>query len=168
MFKKFVYMLLPLVALTAGPAAAELKIASLDVQRAIGESEEAKAAVEKLQDELGSEQKALQDLNAEITGLQERLRKDGEVLSDSEKRKLQKDIEDKQIDYQFQVNKLQKALNDRQQEIISAMAPKLDAVLKDIIAVEGYDLIVHRQNVLYVNSKHDITPRVTEKLNEKQ
>lgn len=168
MFKKLALTLFPLVLLAAIPAAAELKIASLDVQRAIGESEEAQVAVEKLQQELGGEQEALQALNTEITGLQERLRKDGEVLSETEKRKLQKDIEDKQIDYQFQVNKLQKALNDRQQDIIGAMAPKLDAVLKDIIAVDGYDLIVHRQNVLYVNSKHDITRRVTEKLNEKK
>ena len=168
MFKKLALTLFPLVLLAAMPAGAELKIASLDVQRAIGESEEAQVAVEKLQQELGAEQEALQNLNDEIVAAQERLRKDGEVLSESEKRKLQKEIEDKQIDYQFQVNKLQKALNDRQQEIIGAMAPKLDAVLKDIIEIEGYDLIVHRQNVLYVNTRHDITRRVTEKLNEKK
>ena len=168
MVKKLALMLFPLVLLAAVPAAAELKIASLDVQRAIGESEEAQVAVEKLQAELGAEQEALQTLNSDIVGLQDRLRKDGEVLSETEKRKVQKDIEDKQIDYQFQVNKLQKALNDRQQEIIGAMAPKLDAVLKDFIEIEGYDLIVHRQNILYVNSKHDITRRVTEKLNEKK
>jgi Skp family chaperone for outer membrane proteins len=51
-FKKLAFTLLSLVLLAAMPAAAELKIASLDVQRAIGESDEAQVAVEKLQQEL--------------------------------------------------------------------------------------------------------------------
>ncbi len=71
-------------------------------------------------------------------------------------------------DLQFQVNKLQKVVNERQQEILSQMAPKLDAVLKDIIAKEQYDLVIHRQNVLYVDAKHDITTQVTEALNQKK
>ncbi len=52
--------------------------------------------------------------------LQEKFNKDGDVMSDAEKRKLQKEIEDKQIEYQFRVNKLQKVVNERQQEILSA------------------------------------------------
>jgi len=48
------------------------------------------------------------------------------------------------------------------------MAPKLDAVLKDIIAKEQYDLVIHRQNALYVDAKYDITAQVTEKLNQKK
>ena len=89
-------------------------------------------------------------------------------MSDPEKRKLQKEIEDKQIDYQFHVNKLQKIVNERQQDILSQMAPKLDAVLKDIIAKDQYDLVIHRQNVLYVDPKYDITAQVTEALNQKK
>jgi outer membrane protein len=80
---------------------------------------------------------------------------------------MQKDIEDKQIDYQFLGNKLQKEVNDRRQELLQQMVPKIDVVLKDLIELEGYDLIMERGQLRYVNSKHDITRRVTEKLNEK-
>ncbi|MEE8079215.1 MAG: OmpH family outer membrane protein, partial [Pseudomonadales bacterium] len=93
---------------------------------------------------------------------------DGEVMSPTEQRRLQKDIEDKQIDYQFLVNKLQKQVNDRRQELLAQMVPKIDAVLKDLIELEGYDLIMERGNLRYVNTKHDITRKVTEKLNEKR
>ena len=48
------------------------------------------------------------------------------------------------------------------------MAPKLNAVLDDLVEIEGYDLVLQRGGLLYVNIKHDITRRVTEKLNEKQ
>jgi len=154
--------------LLAGSASAEMKIAVINVQRAIGESEEAQGLIKKLEEELQAEQASIRQLNTDISTLQEKLVKDGEVMSDAEKRRLQKEAEDKQIDYQFQVNKLQKEVNDRQQEILGQMAPKLDAVLKDLIALEKYDLIVHRQNVLYVDNKLDITAKVTELLNQKK
>jgi len=165
-------MLLPVLLLIAGSTfaadATGLKIAVVNVQRAIGESEEAKALIAKLESDLAADNTAVKNLNSQVTQLQEKLVKDGDVMSDAEKRKLQKEIEDKQADLQFQVNKLQKVVNERQQEILSQMAPKLDAVLKDIIAKEQYDLVVHRQNVLYVDPKHDITTQVTEALNQKK
>ena len=168
MSKRIAWWLLPLVMLLAGAASAEIKIAVLNLERAIAESDEAKAAMDRIQKELDPQQDSIKALNDEIVALQERLAKDREVISESERRRIEKDIEDKQIDGQFEVQKLQKEVNDRRQEILSQMGPKLDAVLKDIIDVEGYDFIVQRQNVLYVNSKHDITRRVTEKLNEKK
>ena len=154
--------------LVAGAAAAELKIAVLDTQRALVESEEAKQLLEQAARELQAEEQAVQELGESILAIQERLQTDGEVMSPSEQRKLTKEIEDKQIDYQFQVNKLQKEVADRRQELLQQMVPKIDTVLKDLIELEGYDLIMERSQLRYVNSKHDITRKVTEKLNEKQ
>ncbi len=166
MYKKLTIMILLLFAATS--AAAELKIAVLDTQRALVESEEAQALLAQAQQELQAEQDQLQALNDEIVALNEQLQKDGEVMSAAEQRRLQKDIEDKQIDLQFLGNKLQKEVNDRRQELLQQMVPKIDVVLKDLIELEGYDMIMERGQLRYVNPKHDITRRVTEKLNEKQ
>ena len=154
--------------LAAPLAAAELEIAVLDTQRAIVSTEEAQALMEKAQSELQAEEAEVNALGEEILALQQQMEKDGEIMSPSEQRRIQKDIEDKQIDYQYLVNKLQKQLNDKRQELLQVMAPKLNAVLEDLIALEGYDLIMERANLRYVNPKHDITRRVTEKLNEKR
>jgi outer membrane protein len=154
--------------LAAGGAAAELKIAVLDTQRALVESEEAQQLLKRAQEELQGEENEVKSLGEEIVALQEQLQKDAEVLSPGEQRKRQKEIEDKQIDYQFLVNKLQKEVNDRRQELLQQMVPKIDAVLKDLIELEGYDLIMERSSLRYANSKHDITRRVTEKLNERR
>ena len=166
MIKKLASWSLCLLALTAGAAWAELKIAVLDTERALAESEEAKVLLQQIQSELQKEQDEVRALGEEIVALQEKLQKDGEVMSATEQRKVQKDIEDKQIDYQFLVNKLQKEVNDRRQELLGQMLPKIDKVLKDLIELEGYDMIMQRGNLYYVNSKHDITRKVTEKLNE--
>ena len=162
--------LVSVLALSAPGAFAEIKVASLDVLRAISDSEEAKTLFTTVQQDLQGDQEALTALQAEITALREKLTKDSEILSDSEQRRLVNDIESKQADLQFQANKLRKEFNDRQQEIVSQIVPKLDAVLKDLVEIEGYDFILNKnqQTVLYVNTKHDITRKVTEKLNEKQ
>ncbi len=166
--KKLAIRSLWLLILAAGPAAAELKIAVLDTQRALVASEEAQALLQQAQQELQAEEEAVKSLGEEIIANQEKLQTDGEVMSPTEQRRLQKEIEDKQIDYQFLVNKLQKQVNDRRQELLAQMVPKIDAVLKDLIEWEGYDLIMERGNLRYVNTKHDITRKVTEKLNEKR
>ena len=161
-------MLLPVLLLSAGSAFAEMKIAVVNVQRAIGESNEAKAMIAKLETDVAADNEAVKKLNAEITQMQEKFVKDGDVMSDAEKRKMQKELEDKNTEYQFLASKLQKLVNERQQEILGQMAPKLDAVLKDIIAKQLYDLVIHRQNVLYIDPKYDITAQVTEQLNLKK
>ncbi|TNF80107.1 MAG: OmpH family outer membrane protein [Gammaproteobacteria bacterium] len=168
MYKKLTTWSMFLLLFAAASASAELKIAVLDTQRALVESEEAQALLAQAQQELQAEQEQLQALNDEIVALTEQLQKDAEVMSPAEQRRMQKEIEDKQIDLQFLGNKLQKEVNDRRQELLQQMVPKIDVVLKDLIELEGYDMIMERGSLRYVNSKHDITRRVTEKLNEKQ
>lgn len=167
MIKKYLSWSLLSVLLAASGAAAELKVAVLDTQRALVESQEAQELMRSAQFDLEEEQGRLNTLGQEIRGLQEQLEKDAEVMSPAEQRRKQKEIEDKRIDYEFLVNKLQKEVQDRRQELMQMMAPKVDAVLQDLIEAEGYDLILQRGNLLYADSRHDITSKVTEKLNER-
>jgi len=167
-FRKLVFRSLWLLILASGAASAELKIAVIDTQRALVASEEAQGLLQQAQEELAADEADIKSLGEEIIASQEKLRTDGEVMSPTEQRKLQKEIEDKQIDYQFLANKLQKQFNDRRQELLAQMGPKIEAVLRDLIAIEGYDMIMERANFQYVNPKHDITRKVTEKLNEKR
>lgn len=154
--------------LIAGTAAAELKIAVLDTQRALAESEEAKDLIKRINRELKSEQDEVKEIGDNIRKLNEKMEKDGEVMSASQRRKTTKEIEDAQIEYQFMVNKLQKEVNDRRNELLQEMVPKLDAVLKDLIETERYDVVLERGSLRYANPKHDITRKVTEQLNRRR
>ena len=165
MLRKLTAIALTAAAMSAG---AQLKVAVLNVERALGDSEEAQAQAERIQADLKPDQDALKALGEEIEALRGKLEKDAEILGEDEKRRIAKDIEDKRLDFEFSANKLQKEVQDRQEEVLRDMAPKLDAVLKDLIEIEGYDVVLQRRGLLYVNSKHDITRKVTEKLNEKQ
>ena len=168
MCNKWKKWLLPAVLLSSLSSQAELKIVVINAEQAILQSEEGKAKIEAIRTAVEADELKIQSLSDQIKSLQEQLAKDAEVISDGEKQKLQKDIENLNIDAQFELQKYQKKGNELQQDLMREMTPKLQAVLQDLIEVEGYDLVMPRAGLLYTNAKHNITRKVTEKLNEKQ
>lgn len=166
MIKKLVLPLFATVMFWAPVAQAEMKIVVVDTVRAILATEEAQVLIEAATKEVESERVELEGLASQFQSLQERLQKDADVMSDAEKRKVQKDMEDIRIDIDFGSKKLQKEAQDKQNEILQVLAPKFEKVLKDLIEVEGIDMIVAPNAVVYANSIHDITRRLTEKMNE--
>ena len=113
-----------------------------------------------------AEQNELRSMAETLQAQQTKLQKDGEILSDAEKRKIVKEIESMQADLQFGSQKLQKTAQDKRQEILQTLAPKYDTVLKDLIQIDQIDMILAPNSLQYSNDKHDITRRVVEKLNE--
>jgi len=99
--------------------------------------------------------------------MQQRLADEGDVLADAERRDINTQIENKRLDLEFGLQKLQKAFADRQEELRQIMGPKVQAVLNDLIELERYDVVLERTTVLFANMRHDITAKVTEKLNER-
>ena len=166
MFNKQVSTLLVALILAAPFASAEMKIVVLDPVRAILESDEAKVLADAANAEMQPEQDELRAAAEEMQALQAKLQKDGEVMSESERRKAINDLESMQADIQFGSQKLQKQVQDKRQEILQAMAPKYEKVLGDLIQIDQIDLILSPTQVQYANAKHDISRRVTEKLNE--
>lgn len=164
----------------ASPAAADMKIAVLNAERALLSCSKAERMLADLEQELAPDQDAIKALNADIAALQQRAQKDADVLTDAQKRNMANQMEDKRLEYRQRLEKVQKAIADRQEDIYSELAPVMDAVVKELIESEGYDMILPRplvlrtqqgavplNNVLYVNDEHDITRKVTEKLNQR-
>ena len=166
MIKNVMAMLVLLSATLAPAAFAEMKIVVLDPVRAILESDEGKVLVEATNKEMAAEQNELRSMAETLQAQQTKLQKDGEILSDAEKRKIIKEIESMQADLQFGSQKLQKTAQDKRQEILQTLAPKYDTVLKDLIQIDQIDMILAPNSLQYSNDKHDITRRVVEKLNE--
>ena len=166
MLNKLVSTAVVAILFTAPVVSAEMNIVVLDPVRAILESEEAKVLAEAANKEMQPEQEELRAAAEEMQTLQAKLQKDGEVMSDSERRKAIKDLESMQADLQFGSQKLQKEAQDRRQEILQALAPKYEKVLSDLIQIDQIDLILSPNQLQYANAKHDISRRVTEKLNE--
>lgn len=87
------------LALTTPVALAEVKIAVVDVQTAILQSEEAKRLMAQIQTEFKTKEDEIREIQSEAAGMLERAQKDAEVMTESEKRKLQQQIESKNNDF---------------------------------------------------------------------
>ena len=149
----------------ASMASAEMKIVVLDPARAILGSDQAKVLVEAARKEMQPDQDELNELAEELQAKQKKLQTDLEILSDNEKRKIAKEIENMQADAQFASQKLQKYAQDKNQEILQSLAPAYEKVLNEIIEIDQIDLILSPTALTYANKKHDITKKVTERLN---
>lgn len=158
--------LTPLLALSAPAALAEVKIAIVDVQGAILQSEEAKRLLQQIQTEFQDEENEIRQIQSDAAAMLERMQKDSEVMSEAERRRLQQQIESKNNDFVFFRQKLQRQVEERQQELFSGINGKVQKAIEELVKSEDYDLILPRQAALYVNPVYNITRKVTEKLNE--
>jgi len=156
-----------LVMAFAAPAAfAEVKIAVVDVQSAILNSEEAKRLLAQIQSEVKDQEDEIRKIQSDAAALLERAQKDSDVMSDAEKRKLQQDIDSKNNDFVYLRQKLQKQIEDRQKELFAGVDQKVQRAIEELVKSEDYDLVIPRQAALYVGELYNITRKVTEKLNE--
>ncbi len=146
-------------------ALAEVKIAVVDVQSAILSSESAKKISAQISGEFTREQDSIKKLQTDAAVLLERLQKDGEVMSDAEKRKVQQQIESINNDFVYERQKLQRAIEERQKELFAGIDQRVQAAINELVLSEDYDIILPRQAALYVGDLYDITRKVTEKLN---
>lgn len=164
--KTLATMMTFLLAMSAPAAFAEVKIAVVDVQAAILNSEEAKRLLKQIQEEFSGEEEKIRNIQSEAAVLYERLQKDAEVMSDAEKRRVQQQIESKNNDFVYNRQKLQRLIEERQQELFTGVDQKVQAAIELLVKTDDYDLIMPRQAALYAGDLYDITRKVTEKLNE--
>ena len=117
-----------LMVLGAPAALAEVKIAVVDVQGAILQSEEAKRLLQQIQTEFKSEEEEIRKIQSEAAAMLQRLQKDAEVMSDVEKRRIQQQIESRNNDFVYLRQKLQRQIEERQQ--VTEKLNELDAAKK--------------------------------------
>ncbi len=155
--------------LTAGSTFAQsdngLKIAVLNMAEALLNSDVAKVIEQELQAETKEDQDKLRNLATQGQQLQERLQKDGEVMSEAEQRRVVGEIQEIQNQYQFLLQKIQTLSNERRQQFQQTYAPNLVQAISEVVEEEGFDLVIRGEAALYYDNTLDITARVTEKLN---
>lgn len=152
--------------LGASSAFAEMKVAVVDVQTAIGNSDEAKRLISQIQGEFKDQQTQIRKIQSDAAALLERAQKNSDVMSDEEKRKLQNDIQSKNADFEYLRNKLQKQVEERRNELFAPVDKEVQQAIEDLVREGDYDLVVPSQATLYTNPVYDITNKVTEKLNQ--
>jgi outer membrane protein len=92
--------------------------------------------------------------------------KDAAVMSQEQQMSARQKLASKQADLEHVTGKLQKAEQGAGQALLQEMAPKVQEVLREIIAAEGIGLLLQRASVIHADAGYSITAKVTDKLNQ--
>ncbi|WP_437881495.1 OmpH family outer membrane protein [Pseudomonas sp. LRF_L74] len=163
--RKLTQLVLVTFALVATPAFAEMKVAVLNYQMALLESDAAKKYAVDAEKKFGPQLNKLKQLESDAKRIQDRVAKEGEKMQQAERERLELEFKQKARDFQFQSKELNesKAVSDR--EMLKQLKPKLDKAVEDVIKAGNFDLVLERGAVVDVKPQLDITRQVIERMN---
>lgn len=151
--------------LVSGSAMAAANVVVADSQAALMATDVARKAVDKLQVEMKLQRERMEAIRKEVKVIEDRFQKDASVLSETDKKNMQKQAESKLSEYRNLAETVQKRTQEVQAELLQRMVPKMEAVIDELRKANGYDIIVEKKNVIFADTTVDITRKITEKLN---
>ena len=161
--KKLFLIALALTTLVAPAFAQDSKIGYINTQRITTESAIAKAAQVKLEQEFSRRGKELGDLQAALKTFSEKFERDTPTMTESQRGSRQKEFAELNRDFQRKQREYQEDLNGRRNEELQQVLEKATKAVRVVAEAEKYDLVI--QEVVFSNTKHDITEKVLKILN---
>jgi len=144
-------------------ASAEAKIGFVNMVDIMEKSPQAEAARKSLEKEFASRDKKLTAVRDEILKLEETLKQDAAIMSDSRRAEIEKKVLNKKREYNRQQDELREDFNIRRNEELGKLQKNMHLVIVEIAKKEDYDLVV-TQPVLFASSRIDLTERVLQEL----
>lgn len=166
---RFLKVMLAVVALTLPTLGwAQGKIAVVNLQEAILQTDEAQKRLTAVRngDDYKADKAEFDRLKEEFDTLVAGFQKDAAVMSQEQQVAARQKLASKQGDLEHVTGKLQKAEQGAGQTLLQEMAPKVQEVLRDLIATEGIGLLLQRDSVIHADAGYSITAKVTDKLNQ--
>ena len=148
-------------------AYAESKIGYVNFGKLMENSSQGQAVRKALESEFSSRDKQLSSSRDAILKLEEKLKKDGNIMSEANRVKLERDILSKKRDHNRLRDEYREDINIRPNEEIGALQKKVYEVIKKFSEQQKYDLVV-TQPVLYASPSVDITDQILQRLNSAQ
>lgn len=166
--RKLTQAVLCMAALMATPAFAEMKIAVMNYQMALLESDSAKKYAVDAEKKFGPQLTKLKALETDAKGIQDKLVKGGDKMAQGERERLELEFKQKARDFQFQSKELNEAKAVADREMLKQLKPKLDKAVEEAIKQGNYDLVLERGAVVDVKPQYDITRQVIERMNQQR
>lgn len=145
--------------LQAQGADAPERIAVIDMQTAIGSTQDGKLASQNIRNKYGPKQKQLQDEEAEIEKLQNQLQNQSSMLTAAEQYQLSRQLAEDQRHYKDDSEDDQDNFQADTQEAIQKIGAKMTKIITQYAKQHGYDMVIGEGTipVYYVAKAYDIT-----------
>ncbi len=141
---------------------ADLKVAYVDIQRAINECNAGKDAKKAITKDVERVQRLAAEKQKELQTMKESFEKQTLMLTPEARVSKEKEYQNKLRDFQRWMDDTQNEMNQKRMEMERAISIGLVKVIQKVGADEGYTIILERNEsiVLYVSKTLDITDRV--------
>src|SRR5438093_4224215 len=151
----------------AAPAGAG-RVAVVDFQKAVVENAEGKKAQEKFMAEVNKRQKDFEGKQKSLTDAQTKLQNQAQVLTDTVKADLSRQIDKLNTELQRMNDDAQKDLGDLQQQLFRPIMEQTQKVLQAYSAENGFavvfDVSSQANSIIYVQDVADITTEIIRRL----
>jgi len=141
-------------------ASAQMKMAVVDVQRAVMQSEDGLRAQATLKKVFDSRQQELNKKQQDMAKQKDEIEKQQKVLSKEAYQKRVEDWQKQMVDLQQIFVEYNKELEKKQKELTDPIFERVLGAIKRIAGTDGYDLIVDRATVAFARGDLDLTDRV--------
>lgn len=152
----------------AMPAAAQqdLKIGVVNLARLVTESPQAQRARQNMEGQFASRMEELQERREKLQSDVERLKRDGSVMSDEARQKLEDSIRDQQRRLRLAQEEYNEDVQRAEQQEMQELRQDIREVIDTYAREQGYDLIVG-DGILYAGERVDLTDKVLARLKDK-
>ena len=154
-----------ILVITSAAAVAEMKTGIADAQRAILQSQLGQQGIDQINAAFVEQDNQLKEMEKEITGLLEKLKKDTELMSDQEFQNLLQEISQRRQRMGQAFEQVQRVKLENTDNLIKSLTPRYQEAIEALVLSEKYELIIPRQSVHYRHELLDVTAKITEKMN---
>ena len=122
-------------------------------------------ARERIEKEFAPRDRALLAQQKELRALEDQLVRDGGVMTEDQRVKLEQDIRSRRREMRRTQEEFREELNLRRNQELSKLQRRVIEVIQELAKVESYDLVV-TDGVVYASERVDITAKVVGRLKE--
>jgi outer membrane protein len=144
-------------------SAQDLKIGFVDTARVLKDAPQADLARKKLEHEFAPRDEKIVNMQNRLKSLDDRQNKDIAIMSDSARRKLERDMIELRRDIKRAKEEFTEDFNLRRNEELTKLQRLISQTTVAVAKEDGYDIVLS-DSVLYTSKRVDITDKILEKL----
>ncbi len=141
-------------------AAANQKIGYVTMAQVFNDLAKKEGLQDKLKREFQARITEVERLDKRVRDNLQRLQRDGQVMSDADRTKLQRDLQAWDADLKIKATNLREDQAKRFEEEQRKLIQKIQVAVQTVASRDGYDMVLDRQAVIYANAKDDLSAKV--------
>ncbi len=147
------------LALLSGQANAEIKMGVVNFQKLLEDAPQTKTAMQALENEFAPRRRELLTMQNDLKARDEKLQKEGAVMSEADRAKAEKTLRDQQREFSRKAGEFQDDASTRRNEEIGKVQRYLVTEIQAYAVAQGFDLVLG-EGVFFAKGPLDVTANV--------